>query len=725
MPGGRALIGVLLAAGSLSAGCGGPGPRPVAVAPSLPATAGPALLREPVGTAAQLTDGGGWPAPPILVSGASAYRDGEFLYQGYLFDDHGAAGLADPGDAGRAAQVFGAPAGTYSYPTGPGYDGNAADLVELRIRPVPGGTAVRVTLNTLVDPALVAFTVALGRPGSPAAAYPFGAGVSGPAEHFLTVHGEPGLLTDTAVLTDTAGTPAPDTPAVAVDLVRSQITVTIPHGDWDPGTSKVVLAAGVGLWDGPAGRFLVPQGAADAGHPGGARGLAHPEAFFDVAFRGGEPVQAALGDPAWWRESLQARSLAAGTIAPFSATVDFGKLARATTDDSAIPTSGPMDRILASHFSPGPGVDFGTRCGTFPAECQGEYRGDLQPYALEVPARHGSGPYGLTLLLHGAGADYNEFLGSRQASELAGRGTGSLVVTPEARGPDGFYDGLPEADVFEVWADMAAHYRLDPAFTVISGYSMGGVGTFKLAVEYPDLFAAAQPDVGTGALVLDPLFPSLRNIPVLMWNAGPADFLVPPWLPAYDTKALVADGLRFSAELYPTANHLTFDGEDQYAPAVAFLGTATVDPDPAHVTDVVTTAYDKPADGLVADHAYWLSGLRLRNPAPVATAVGRIDAVSKAFGTGDPVPSGAVTGSGTLTGGNLGPISYTSTSQTWGPTPTVPRADELDITATNLSAVTVDVGRARLDCRVVLHVTTDGPLSVTLPGCGAPRVFGG
>ena len=46
-----------------------------------------------------------------------------------------------------------------------------------------------------------------------------------------------------------------------------------------------------------------------------------------------------------------------------------------------------------------------------------------------------------------------------------------------------------EADVFEAWADLARHYRLDPGATAISGYSMGGGGTFKLAQRWPDLFA--------------------------------------------------------------------------------------------------------------------------------------------------------------------------------------------------------------------------------------------
>src|SRR6266511_5322693 len=67
---------------------------------------------------------------------------------------------------------------------------------------------------------------------------------------------------------------------------------------------------------------------------------------------------------------------------------------------------------------------------------------------------------------------------------------------PISRGPDENYENYGAADVFEVWADVARRYRLNPDWTVISGYSMGGIGTFKLGSQFPDLFARAQPTVG-------------------------------------------------------------------------------------------------------------------------------------------------------------------------------------------------------------------------------------
>ena len=170
-------LGAFTAAASASSLYSGPGPHP-----------GPAILYEPTAVAPELTNAGIWQAPPILVSGTTAYRDGEFLYQDYLYDDHGAHELPDPNDPRASGDTFSKPNGTYTYPTGPGYANNAADLVEFRVKPTSGFTAFRVTLNTLENRSLIAFSVALG--GRPGHTFPFpdGANVVAPADLFLTAH---------------------------------------------------------------------------------------------------------------------------------------------------------------------------------------------------------------------------------------------------------------------------------------------------------------------------------------------------------------------------------------------------------------------------------------------------------------------------------------------------------------------------------------------------------
>src|SRR3954449_6309753 len=89
----RALLGAALAALSLATSA-------QAQAPGLPQVSsghrpGPDSLYTPPADAPQLQNAEPWRASPILVSGASAYRAGEFLYQDFLYDDHGAAGIPD------------------------------------------------------------------------------------------------------------------------------------------------------------------------------------------------------------------------------------------------------------------------------------------------------------------------------------------------------------------------------------------------------------------------------------------------------------------------------------------------------------------------------------------------------------------------------------------------------------------------------------------------------
>ena len=76
---------------------------------------GPDILYAKPPRAPQLENTGPWRAQPILVSGAQAYRGGEWLYQDYLYDDHGATGVKDPNDPySLSAHLFSPAAGTFT-----------------------------------------------------------------------------------------------------------------------------------------------------------------------------------------------------------------------------------------------------------------------------------------------------------------------------------------------------------------------------------------------------------------------------------------------------------------------------------------------------------------------------------------------------------------------------------------------------------------------------------
>lgn len=709
---------------------------------------GPPILYAPAADAPQLQNTGIWHAAPILVSGASAYRDGEYLYQDYLYDDHGATQIADTSDPRTYHNnQFSAPNGTYTYPSSMPTS-NEADLVEVRVKPTTHATAFRFTLNTMIDPTRIALSAALGGRAGVTHPLPFGANTSAPGDVFVTVHPRGRrLVVDVASVT--SGRPLTGG-SVTVDTARRQITVLVPHRDWDPGARTARLTAAVGLWDRDANRYLVPTATASATQPGGAGTASNPSAFFNVAFRYREPMpefgaasaKAADGNAAWWRDASQGAALATQDLSPLYATVDFGRLKRKVDDDAGVPKTGHLDRILASHFEPAQGTNYADSCygGTY--HCQ--YQGRLQPYALYVPKRAPAKTgYGMTLLLHANASNYNEFLGSHNAEQFGDRGTGSVVLTPEARDPGSSYIGLGAADVFEAWADVARHYSLDATWRTVSGYSLGGLGTFKFAEQFPDLFSRAVAIVGSpgGPVSQDPQsdeLASLRNIPIMVWDVVPVDELN-----AYsqiNVIALQKLGYRYDYLMFP-GEHLTPSIQDEYGPAAAFLGTHRVEPNPAHVSYVYSydtldglsrSTGDVAGYGLVADHAYWLSALKLRtvtstcrgNTTPGCGAIATIDATSGGFGTGEPTPSGPQPGAGVASGGALVPaLPYVEVKQTWGPAPSQRRENALRITATNLKALTVDVHRAKVDCQVHLTVHTDGPLAVTLLGCGRTLSF--
>ena len=69
-------------------------------------------------------------------------------------------------------------------------------------------------------------------------------------------------------------------------MTRRQITVTVPHSSWNPGTGVWRLAAGVGLWNASTNAYRVPTaGNPTATQPGGAQLLGSPPALFNLAFR--------------------------------------------------------------------------------------------------------------------------------------------------------------------------------------------------------------------------------------------------------------------------------------------------------------------------------------------------------------------------------------------------------------------------------------------------------
>ena len=69
----------------------------------------------------------------------------------------------------------------------------------------------------------------------------------------------------------------------------------------------------------------------------------------------------------------------------------------------------------------------------------------------------------------------------------------AIVVSPRGRGSSRWYVGKGHVDVEQVWADVHQLFDVDASRRYVSGHSMGGWGSYLMAITHPDWFAAALP----------------------------------------------------------------------------------------------------------------------------------------------------------------------------------------------------------------------------------------
>jgi predicted esterase len=129
----------------------------------------------------------------------------------------------------------------------------------------------------------------------------------------------------------------------------------------------------------------------------------------------------------------------------------------------------------------------------------------------------------------------------------AGQKMPFIVVSPQvARIDSWWYSDL----LMLMIKDVKKKYRTDEDRVYLTGLSMGGYGTWDLAMKYPELFAAIAPMCGAG----DPsLVWTIRHTPVWIFH-GEKDATVPVKNSKTMYKALLPFG-NTKITLYPEAGH--------------------------------------------------------------------------------------------------------------------------------------------------------------------------
>ena len=690
---------------------------------------GPELLYAPPPRAPQLENRDrAFRAKPILVTASERYLDGEYLYQDFLNDDRG----ADTDDGGDADT--GPAEGDVVYPNDvETYANNAADLVEVRLSAQPEDLAVRFTLLTMREPDAAIASLYLDTDRNqwtslPAVEDDPGAPFTG-ADAVITTWGTG------AELVRLRGDEVVRTPLDAdADVEAAQLTVRVPQRVASfTGVARWVAVAG--LNDGSGG-WKRPGETATATEPGA--GVEGASGIFDLA--------PGFGEPAYEREVpidlLQSTRLGANDPMDAAHDLDFDALT-ARADRDLVPKTGRLFRIFPSRFDLGGGRDE----TTFP-----QYRQQLEEYATYVPSQVLSGErVGITFYLHSLDRFHWGYSPSPYLKWL-GEERGSIVVTPLGRGPNGFYQGLAEADLYEVWNDVARHYRLDPDDVVTFGTSMGGYGAYRMATLHPDLYAKAATNIAPpGAFIWAPPVPpdrglislttlwldNLRNVPILNM-VSPTDELVPftgtkaqnLGAPEFDIRGLEQLGYRYRFRVYEPSEHISLSLS--YDRVVReFLQHTKADRDPFHVTYRYVPAADLPEYGIVRDHAYWVSDITVRNDAPLAPAgalasnfespppSALIDAISLGRGLTDPTSKQIASAGVPNAEGFLGiPLVYQEVAREWGAPGQVAKRNALKLDLSGVRSVTIDAARAalRLDEPLELDITSDGETTITIVG---------
>ncbi len=198
---------------------------------------------------------------------------------------------------------------------------------------------------------------------------------------------------------------------------------------------------------------------------------------------------------------------------------------------------------------------FHNRYGDLQKSYKSKVDGTYQPYRLYVPTDYNpSSSYPLLVMLHGMGGDENTmFDGYGNGAILkAAEHRSYLVAAPKGREPAAMYLGPAEQDVLDVLADVRRAYKINPNRIYLAGHSMGGFGTWSIAANHPDLFAALAPLSGGGNPAIAP---KLKSVPQFVVH-GDADPTVPVTQSRLMVEAMKEAGAEVKYTEVPGGNHV-------------------------------------------------------------------------------------------------------------------------------------------------------------------------
>lgn len=699
-----------------------------------------------------------WVGHASRLGGTTVLDQGELIYQDLLFDDFGAD---DGKDAQRnqdlgpaydaeprtqrtealtqaAGEQFGADDQdpTDGYLTGPANYGDAvypdgtegqADLVELRLAADDENLYVMARLAALVDEQvpilyLLADTHPNTQPDPPQIRASCMAGLATQTGDRLLGLSQD-LVSQDVIVEDATHCHQEATGiqvAVEAEGMTNTIEASIPRGLFDAEEGELELAAAVAVRS-PDDTYPWVQGPMNA------------------AFRQ-EPTVSN------WFDKAQAMALHERTLDPFFQEVDLDELASGTTVPWH-PTPGYHSRIFLSD----PAISDETLE-------QGPKETTWQHYGLYLPdASTPEGGHPMTMWLHWRGGTAHQAAAwtPRVIEQLGEERTpANIVISPRGRGTSTWYTGAGHVDVLEAWDDAHAMLDIDEDRRYVSGYSMGGYGSYLFGLLYPDRFAGAYPISGAmtqglwagvddqGRDTVDAnggdadvqntyrLIENARNLPYVIHH-GTDDELVP--ITGVERVAARFAELGYQHRFYRFLGyeHFTQAIVDEWKEGARYLDMQTRSEDPARVVYKRIPAFEheieiqgaRGADiDLATDGAYWLTDLQprtidLADPTVHTQADVTSLAIPEAHVT---TPEAGAAAPGHSTPYVMDGLAWTSLSCIpEAPCPALTaQSNGVEATFTNAEHAALDLARMSLDDGqpIAATLTIDGVTTITLEG---------
>ena len=650
----------------------------VAAAPVATAAPAPAGASGP--RFAQACGGDSW------VAGTTNVCDGALVYRDYVYDDAGAdRGLIGVYDGTqRAYGTLAHPAGDVRYPADAT---QSADLVNLTLTRAGDRVDVVAELNALYTPDSTVLAIAVDSDGDEATGGGAWPGLGVRSAGWDAVHrietGDPG----TNLMRGSFPLPAAAT--WRVQAVTAQ-----------KATGQVMNVAFRGVDEGAAYR------------------LEHLNPSPHVPSSQGA-----------WFEDDQAAALRGGDISAFGVEVATADLRPGVTRLEHV-GPGLHERVYTSDHTlpPGEGMSYagipgrGSGGSTTAFAQVFNFLGKYQPYGIFIP--DAAGPYGLQMEWHGSNQGIVAQINQPGMQADFGTELNRLLVTPLARGPNGYGSDISERDLLDVMDDVLAHYPVDEERIFSSGYSQGGYIAFRMAFLHPDRFAGftswvgftgndtngtparGTVDVNAGAVgnMID-YVGNARHVPGSMIY-GAADELVQlPSTTAMERAFAATDNL-YDWYMHTAADHFTFITTDDWQKEADDSKDLRLVRNPARVTFRTDPFLDAPQLGIVHDRAYWVSRIRSREE-------GFADTDLTSHGCGGAVPE-------TTTGSEAGPspVPWVSRFRHATGSAPLPAQQLLEGTLSNVESLSLDLEAACLRPGAAYRITSDGPAALALPGGG-------